>query len=66
MKAKEFRDKSDTELVSELANRQKQLFALRTQTATEKVQDTSQAGKIRKDVARIKTIVTQRKPVPTT
>ena len=60
MKAKEIREKSEAELMTALQDRRKQLFAVRTQTATEKVQDTSQIGKARRDIARIKTVLAQR------
>jgi len=61
MKIKEIRDKGDEALKAELAERQKHLFDLRSQAVTEKLEDPSQMGKTRKDIARIKTIMHQRK-----
>lgn len=45
----------DEQLRDELASLQKKLFDLRTSTVTEKVKDTSQFGKIRKNIARVRT-----------
>jgi large subunit ribosomal protein L29 len=60
MKIKEIREKTDEALRHELADRQKHLFDLRSQAVTEKLEDPSQIGKTRKDIARIKTIIHQR------
>ena len=43
----------DEELTIEVDNLRKKLFELKTQGVTEKIQDTSQYGKIRKDIARL-------------
>lgn len=61
MKTKEIRDKPDADLVTELAEKQKHLFALRTQMVTEKLEDPTQMGKTRRDIARIRTVLQQRK-----
>jgi large subunit ribosomal protein L29 len=61
MKIKDIREKDDAALKAELAERQKHLFDLRSQAVTEKLEDPSQMGKTRKDVARIKTVLQQRK-----
>lgn len=45
----------DEQLRDELASLQKKLFDLRTSTVTEKVKDTSQFGKIRRTIARVRT-----------
>lgn len=45
----------DEQLRDELASLQKKLFDLRTSTVTEKVKDTSQFGKIRRNIARVRT-----------
>ena len=42
-------------LEREVDNLRKKLFELRTQAVTEKIQDTAQYGKIRKDIARLLT-----------
>jgi len=53
MKAKAVHKLGDEELAIEVDNLRKKLFELKTQGVTEKIQDTSQYGKIRKDVARL-------------
>lgn len=55
MKAKEVHKLSGEELDLEITRLRKRLFELRTQSVTEKIEDTSQFAKIRKDVARLKT-----------
>ncbi|MBS0191471.1 MAG: 50S ribosomal protein L29 [Phycisphaerales bacterium] len=45
----------DQQLKDELASLQKKLFDLRSQTVTEKVKDTSQFKKTRRNIARINT-----------
>lgn len=55
MKAKEVHKLNDEELDIEVVRLRKRLFELRTQAVTEKIEDTSQFGKIRKDVARLLT-----------
>ena len=57
---KEIRDKNEGQLRSELGERQKHLFDLRSQAVTEKLEDPSQLRKTRKDIARIKTVARQR------
>lgn len=60
MKIKEIKDKETSHLVQELAEKQKHLFALRSQAVTEKLENPSELGKTRKDIARIKTVLRQR------
>lgn len=60
MKAIELRKKDDAELVKELLDVRKAQFSLRMQLATQQLSNTSQLGKLRKDVARIKTIQHER------
>ena len=55
MKAKEVHKLKDEELTIEVARLQRRLFDLRTQAVTEKIEDTSQFGKTRRDVARLLT-----------
>ena len=55
MKANEVRKLSDEELDIEATRLRRQLFDLRTQAVTEKIEDTSQFGKIRKVIARVRT-----------
>jgi large subunit ribosomal protein L29 len=56
MKAKELKQKSDAELGKELLDLRKAQFSLRMQLATQQLNNTSQLGKVRKDIARVKTI----------
>ncbi len=56
MKASELRQKNDTELAKELLDLRKAQFSLRMQLATQQLNNTSQLGKVRKDIARVKTI----------
>ncbi len=51
----EVRNLRDDEIKAELKSLRSKQYELRTQTATEKVEDTSQFKKIRKDVARLLT-----------
>ena len=60
MKTKELRDKETEALQHELVERQKHMFDLRSQAVTEKLEDPTQIGKTRRDIARIKTIIRQR------
>jgi large subunit ribosomal protein L29 len=55
MKAKEVHKLRDEEIEVEVQRLRRKSFDLRTQSVTEKIQDTSQFGKIRKDVARLLT-----------
>ena len=55
MKAKEVHKLSSEEIGIEVARLRKKLFELGTQSVTEKIEDTSQFGKIRKDIARLLT-----------
>jgi large subunit ribosomal protein L29 len=56
MKTSELRTKSGEDLQKELLALRKAQFSLRIQVATQRLTDTSQIRKVRKDVARIKTI----------
>ncbi len=60
MKFKELADKDIPELQTDLVNRRKHLFALRSQAVTEKLEDPTQLRKTRKDIARILTAIRQR------
>jgi large subunit ribosomal protein L29 len=61
MKAKEVHKLSDEELQVESQRLRKRLFELRTQAVTEKIADTSQFAKVRKDVARVLTEISARR-----
>ena len=56
MKTSELRAKSTDELQKELLDLRKSQFGLRMQIATQQMTNTSQVGKVRKDIARVKTI----------
>jgi large subunit ribosomal protein L29 len=56
---KEFRKMATDELKKREEELRSELFGLRTGGAAEKVKDTSRSGKIKKDIARIKTILRQ-------
>jgi len=56
MKISELREKNSEDLQQELLNLRKAQFGLRMQVATQQLTNTSQISKVRKDVARIKTI----------
>jgi large subunit ribosomal protein L29 len=58
--ASELREMSDEQLTHELREGQKLLFRLRFQSATEKIDAPSNIMKLRRTIARIKTIQTER------
>lgn len=60
MKTSELRQKSVTELDKELLDLRKAQFSLRMQVATQQLNNTSQLGKVRKDIARVKTLLTEK------
>jgi len=60
MKSKELKDKDSAELKQALVDATKHLFDLRTQAVTEKLEDPTQFGKAKRDIARIKTAMRQR------
>lgn len=60
MKASEVRKLSDEEVASEVRRLRRHLFDLRTQAVTEKIEDTSQFLKTKRDIARLLTEQRQR------
>mgnify|MGYP000973888454 CR=1 FL=1 len=60
MKASELRQKDDAGLQMELLELRKAQFSLRMQLATQQLNNSSQLGKVRKDIARVKTIQRER------
>jgi large subunit ribosomal protein L29 len=60
MKIKDIREKDTAALNEELVNLHKHIFNLRSQAVTEKLEDPSQLGKAKKDIARMKTVLRQR------
>lgn len=60
MKAKEIRQMSDKELEAKLLDLKNELFNLRFQLATGQLDNPMRIKAVRKDIARIKTIVRER------
>lgn len=60
MKAKEIREKSNAELVKDVDTMKEELFNLRFQQATGTLQNSAKLNNLKKDIARIKTILTER------
>ena len=60
MNVKEIRDKSNTELLQEIESLKEELFNLRFQQATGQLENPSRMKEIRKTIARIKTVITER------
>ncbi|MBC2769147.1 50S ribosomal protein L29 [Pusillimonas minor] len=60
MKASELRSKDSKELQTELESLLKAQFGLRMQRATQQLSNTSQLGKVRRDIARVRTILTEK------
>ncbi len=58
--AAEYREMSDEQLAAELAQTQQELFKLRFQAATEKLDAPSNLKRLRRSIARIKTIQRER------
>ena len=65
MKASEVRAMSDEELNEELIKLRREQFNLRMQSATGQAARPDQYGKVRKDIARIKTVMHERVTVGT-
>ena len=60
MKASELRDKDVAGLNQELSELLKDQFGLRMQKATQQLQNTSQLKKVRRDIARVRTVLGQK------
>lgn len=60
MKAAELRGKSVDELKQELQSLLKAQFSLRMQKATQQLANTSQISKTRRDISRVRTLLTQK------
>ena len=61
MKAVEIRKLSESELNKKLFDLQSELFNLRFQMATGQLENPAAIGNVKKDIARVKTIQTERK-----
>lgn len=57
MKASELKSKSKDELKGELESLLKAQFSLRMQKATQQLSNTSQLRKVRRDIARVRTVL---------
>ena len=60
MEASELRTKSPDELRQELTSLLKAQFSLRMQKATQQLTNTSQLGKVRRDIARVRTLLAEK------
>ena len=60
MKASELRTKSVDELKNELLDLLKAQFGLRMQIATQQLSNTSQMSKVRRDIARVRTLIREK------
>ena len=60
MKASELRAKSADELTQELSSLLRAQFNLRMQKATQQLSNTSQIRKVRRDIARVRTVLNQK------
>jgi len=60
MKPVEYRGLSDEELANHLRDVQKQMFELRFQSATDRLETPSELRKARREIARIKTLQRER------
>ncbi len=56
---KELKTKSVEELTKELVSAKKELFNLRFQNATNQLDNTARITEVRKNIARIQTVITQ-------
>jgi large subunit ribosomal protein L29 len=62
MDAKELRSRSVAELADELVKLRKEQFALRMQRATGQQPKPDQFGKVRRNIARLKTVLRDKQP----
>ena len=60
MKASELKTKSAEDLQQELLSLTKAQFGLRMQVATQQMNNTSEVRKVRRDIARVKTVLKQK------
>ena len=60
MKAEEVRQKTDDELSDQLGDLQKEAFNLRFQKASGQLENTTRVREVRRDIARIKTVLHER------
>ena len=61
MKAKDIRERSDDELRKALSDLEEQLFKLRFQKSTGQIENPIKIHEVRKDIARVMTVMTERR-----
>jgi len=60
MKTSELREKSGEDLQKELSELLKAQFSMRMQLATQQLTNTSQMKKVRRDIARVRTLMNEK------
>ena len=60
MKTKDIRERSDDELRKTLGDLEEQLFKLRFQKSTGQIENPIKIREVRKDIARVMTVITER------
>jgi large subunit ribosomal protein L29 len=60
MKAQQYREMNSNELEDTLEELQRHLFDLRSQAVTEKLENSKAVVNVRRDIARVKTIIRER------
>jgi large subunit ribosomal protein L29 len=63
MKAKQYREMSSDELVDKLDELTRRLFELRSQSVTETLENNKAVRNIKRDIARIKTVIGEKQAV---
>ena len=56
----DLKNKSDAELAQDLVSAKKELFNLRFQNATNQLDNTARIKEVRRNIARIQTVITQK------
>lgn len=64
MKASEFREMNDQELLEALDEAREERFNLRFQVATNQLDNTARLGEVKRDIARIMTVMRERELEP--
>ena len=60
MKANDIRDLKDDEILEQITNAKEELFRLRFRSATQELENPALVKSLRRDIARMKTILRQR------
>ncbi len=60
MKAAELRDMNESELFKKLTDLKKEIFNLRFQHGTKQLENTAVLSRVRKDIARVKTVAREK------